>query len=267
MPRSRRRIRPSLASILPAVARTVSSVHFASALVPPQPISPRPPTYARRRRLGASPGQREVEVADTFIFLRFSPLIGGPAFLPLHVEVILAVEDACSEKTETIMDTVHVRKDSRLSSTPFLTDFSQLHRFDFLPVNPTDTSTLVRLVSLRGVPGRLRYRSYEGNSEVSRAMQQTESKDEGEKKEQDGRGLTILIPVGSLPRIDAGNDTTGDAVSTAIEFKDEYQDTLFQELRLLGGKNCLSFALDLLAELDASTGMKRTGLVRNIDIE
>ena len=31
--------------------------------------------------------------ANAHIFLRFSPLIGGPSFLPLHVEVIITVED------------------------------------------------------------------------------------------------------------------------------------------------------------------------------
>ena len=67
------------------------------------------------------------------VFLRFSPLIGGPKFLPLHVEVIL---NRNSDNT--------------------------LYRFDFIPLKATDPSTLARLVTLQSVPGLLRSRTFDG---------------------------------------------------------------------------------------------------------
>ena len=69
------------------------------------------------------------------IYLRFSPLIGGPRFLPAHVEVMLANESTGS-----------------------------LHRYDFVPANPTDPQTLATLLTLRSVPGVLRCRVVDGSS-------------------------------------------------------------------------------------------------------
>lgn len=54
--------------------------------------------------------------------LRFSSLVGGPSWLPIHCQVI--VYDA--------------------------------FRFDFVPINPTSSETLQRLVTLQAVPGEVR---------------------------------------------------------------------------------------------------------------
>ena len=71
------------------------------------------------------------------LYLRFSPLIGGPRFLrvPAHAEVIIANESTGS-----------------------------LHRYDFVPANPTDPKTLATLLILRSVPGVLRCRVVDGSS-------------------------------------------------------------------------------------------------------
>lgn len=61
------------------------------------------------------------------LFLETSSLIGGPSWLPLHVKVIL-------ENDESI------------------------HRWDFVPLNATDTSTLQQLLILQAVPAEIRYR-------------------------------------------------------------------------------------------------------------
>lgn len=180
------------------------------------------------------------ENEDTHAFLRFSPLIGGPPFLPLHVEVIFAVEDAnCSEKIKSKMDTVYVTKNNNLSSTPILNNLL-LHRFDFLPENPTDPSTLARLSTLQGVPGRVRHRTCDQRySEEPNNIQITGSND----RQQDGRGLSILVPIGSLSCADDEKAKSNNVIiSTAIDFKDEYSSTI-KELRILGGKNCLSLKL------------------------
>ena len=201
----------------------------------------------------------DAEGANAHIFLRFSPLIGGPSFLPLHVEVIIAVEARNSnEEMNQNMNTIYIRRSNNISSTSFLKEQLVLHRFDFLPEKPTDPVSLSRLVTLRSVPARVRHRSYISNSN----NMQTDDMNGVDKsiENQDGKGITILIPVGSIPSsaYDGENTSTNDIISTAINYKNEYKDSLFRELSLLGGKNCLQFALDLLAHIDeTSTGIQR----------
>lgn len=61
------------------------------------------------------------------LFLQTAPLIGGPSWLPLHVKVVLE------------------------------TDTKSRHKWDFVPLNATSSSTLQRLVTLQGVPAEIRY--------------------------------------------------------------------------------------------------------------
>ena len=93
------------------------------------------------------------------VFLRCSPLVGGPAFLPLHVEVIVA-PPAPDGPDDAAAGAVW-------------------HRFDFLPARPTDAADLRRLATLRPVPGRVRCRTAE----------------RGELTTCD-RGATALLPAG-----------------------------------------------------------------------
>jgi len=62
------------------------------------------------------------------VWLHFSPLVGGPPFLPLHVSVVLNKDDD-----------------------------PHLFRFDYLPQNARDTTVLRRLFFLNQVPGLVRY--------------------------------------------------------------------------------------------------------------
>lgn len=197
------------------------------------------------------------------LFLRFSPLIGGPAILPLHVEVIVAVDEK-HQIQQKIMDSVCFRRNNNLSSTPFLQqEHLQLHRFDFLPKDPTNPSTLARLITLQGVPGRLRYRIYERNNGDTNKQNNVEAT-----TNQDGKGIAILVPIGSLC-IDDEKDSysANTVVSTAIEFRDKYRDTVYRELKILGGKNCLSYALDLLSHVDDTIGIQKTARLNKFDIE
>ena len=211
----------------------------------------------------------DTEDANAHIFLRFSPLIGGPSFLPLHVEVIIAVEDTNNNGKEMKqnMNTIYIRRANNISSTSFLKEQLALHRFDFLPEKPTDPVNLSRLVTLRSVPARVRHRSYVSNSNN---MQSDDMNGvDTSTANQDGKGITILIPVGSIPSTYDGEDTTTNhVISTAIKYKNEYKDSLFRELRLVGGKNCLQFALDLLAHIDeTSTGIQRVTGLSKLDIK
>jgi hypothetical protein len=80
------------------------------------------------------------------------------------------------------------------------------------------------------------------------------------------RGVTMLMPVGCVPRYvihdsiccpddDNGKITTTsrrDVISTAMKYVDEYHEQLYGELRIVGGKNCLSFALDLVSHVKSA---------------
>jgi hypothetical protein len=61
------------------------------------------------------------------IQLECCPLIGGPKFAPLHVQVV-------------VLDQENAK-----------------HRFDFIPQDATKPETLTRILSLQAVPGNLRY--------------------------------------------------------------------------------------------------------------
>jgi hypothetical protein len=210
--------------------------------------------------LSSMPVLQETSDRYTHICLRFLPLVGGPIFLPLHVEVIFVVDD---DSTSTIasththtMDTVYIRNSNSFSSIPFFNNSMIFHRFDFLPENPTDPSTLARLFTFQSVPGVVRCRSI-SQQNVDESMKIT-----------DRNGLTILIPVGShmCTSSDSTNNNDDDVVSTAVRFKDEYSDSLFKDIRLLGGKNCFSFALDLLSYVESSTGFKRVTTLTTLDV-
>ena len=210
--------------------------------------------------LSSMPVLQETSDRYTHIYLRFSPLVCGTIFLPLHVEVIFVVDDAststiASTHTHT-MDTVYIRNSNSFSSIPFFNNSMIFHRFDFLPENPTDPSTLARLFTFQSVPGVVRCRSI-SQQNVDESMKIT-----------DRNGLTILIPVGShmCTSSDSTNNNDDDVVSTAVRFKDEYSDSLFKDIRLLGGKNCFSFALDLLSYVESSTGFKRVTTLTTLDV-
>ena len=205
-------------------------------------------------RLGTSVGASITNTDTTCsegsvqVFLRFSPLIGGPP-IPLHVEVILAEDGADTESKGTI----DIRKTNNLESTA-LSSYPKLHRLDFLPQNPTDPSTVVRLASLQSVPGRLRHRYYAQNI--------TASSD----RNQDGRGITVLLPVGSIPYEKDNEEDRSAIISTALEFTKERTDNIYDDLRILLGKNCLSFAIDLLSELNKVHRIQRVESWNKIDL-
>ena len=67
------------------------------------------------------------------------PLIGGPSFLPLHVQVLLeGIDDSGDEKGEQYL-------------------------LDFIPSNPSDPDTLSALMTGSYVPGKYRFRPHPTN--------------------------------------------------------------------------------------------------------
>ena len=213
------------------------------------------------------------------IFLRFSPLINGPSLFPLHVEVIFAVDNPNCNNIERI-DKFSARKPNNLLPVSTLNECFQLHRFDFIPVNPTDPSIVTRLLSFRPIPGRVRYRaqtqcmneSADSSQDVSDKSHDNSTLSQYERlkyvikhqREYNGnqnsgfgrRGVTVVFPIGyALCRVDQTNTSLYEVVSAAIEFTANYRNLCGGELRILGGKNCLSFAMDLLSHLEDIHGI------------
>ena len=195
---------------------------------------------------------------NTHVYLRFSPLVGGPPFLPLHVEVIFVVnnDDSTATMQTRSLDTVYIRNGISFSSIPLFKKSMIFHRFDFLPENPTDPSTLARLFAFQSVPGTVRCRSIPQHQQEVAIESMTIT---------DRNGITILIPFGSLANNKDSNED--DIVSTAVRFKDKYSGSVFKEIRLLGGKNCFSFALDLLSYVELNTGLKRVTGLTSVDVK
>lgn len=203
--------------------------------------------------ISSSPTHHEHDTVDKVqVFLRFSPLIGGPP-IPLHVEVILAEDVADKRKDSDSKGTIYIRKTNNLSSISSLNTYPQLHRLDFLPENPTDPTTVVRLAFFQSVPGKLRQRCYTKSTTSSDASQ-------------DGRGITVLLPVGSIPCNHENEVTSSSIISTALEFTNERSDDVYADLQIFR-KNCLSFALDLLLELNSVHGIERVDSWNKIDFD
>jgi hypothetical protein len=79
--------------------------------------------------------------------LQCCPLMGGPPWLPLHVQVLIQGEG------------------------------QEKHKYDFVPREATSPETLLQLLMLQAVPGELRYFGPSGDStssEVSKLVQRAE---------------------------------------------------------------------------------------------
>jgi hypothetical protein len=224
-------------SIIPSAARRSSFVH--DGLV-------RPATSISTS--SSSLTHDDLRESTVQVFLRCSPLIGGPSVLPLHVEVILA-EDV--ETRRSIDNTIYIRKTNDLSH--LMNTYPQLHRFDFLPENPKDPSTVLSLATFQAVPGKLRHRYYNTQNITSTDTTST-----------DGRGVTIVLPIGCITCQDEECEANS-IISTAMKFTNERIDDVYDNLRIFLGKNCLSFALDLLANLDHVHGIQRVDRWSKID--
>ena len=226
-------------SIIPSAARRRSFVH--DGLV-------RPGTSISTSSSSQTHLDDVVRESTVQVFLRCSPLIGGPSVLPLHVEVILA-EDKETRRSKD--DTIYIRKTNDL--THLTNTYPQLHRFDFLPENPKDPSTVVSLATFQSVPGKLRHRHY--NTQNITSTDTTSA---------DGRGVTIVLPIGCIACQDKECGTNS-IISTAMKFTNERIDDVYDNLRIFLGKNCLSFALDLLGNLDHVHGIQRVDRWSKID--
>lgn len=177
-----------------------------------------------------NPAREKEKVA---VFLRLSPLVGGPQHLPLHAETVLAVGADSPLRSAVVLE-----RDG-LEFSRMIEESSQLHRFDFLPLRPTDSVTLVKLTTLQKVPASVRHRRYLGGfGGLEQPLHDAR------------KGLSIIVPLGFLTK------SADSVVANAGRYTEQYRNDVI-ELRVLFGKNCYSFVLDFLFHLNQSMGIKR----------
>lgn len=170
------------------------------------------------------------------VFLRLSPLIGGPRFLPLHLEVMLSDNGPSSSDDAAGL----------------------LHRFDFVPANPTDPKTLAQLLTLRSVPGLARYRTFDSSTSSSTtaatnyelnatAAQGANNNRDGSRIVEGRNGMTLR-----LTSIKASSADDASLIISALEkFTQQYQSER-GDLNLIRN-SCYTYAYELLRFLDTST--------------
>lgn len=125
------------------------------------------------------------------VYLRFSPLVEGPKILPIHVEVMILA---------TKYDEYHEGE----SNDRY---YQCLHRFDFLPANPSDETTITKLLSLQYVPGLIRHKILVNNDAM------------GESKCNFGENVA-LVPKERIERlIGISNQNVGDDSGLCISVK------------------------------------------------
>ena len=173
------------------------------------------------------------------VFLRFSPLIGGPTFLPIHAEVLVLDSDDTKEKN---------REGSKC-------DRGVLHRIDFIPLKPTETTTLAELLSFQDVDGLVRHRKLEVNEGESN-MQNDISEDYVFTSEASSQRIkeicsscfsmkksSFVVPIGSAT---VNDFITTNNVRSPKSIEDLLDKSEGMKLNLLRN-NCYSFAWDVLS--------------------
>ena len=180
-----------------------------------------------------SQSQRSGSSRNVKAYARFSPLIGGPTFLPIHVEVMIL---------ETTTDDMHMNSGNGSAKT-------LLRRIDFIPKDAEKIETILKLVTFQNVPAIIRDRTLTFGYE---------DKDSDE-------SLNILNPINvDFARIEAllqnsiSNEKTNFIVPLDIDGigNIDYMKSLSlcvkskegSELNLLNN-NCYSFAYDILQTL------------------
>ena len=161
------------------------------------------------------------------LFLENSPLLGGPPWLPVHVKVILHDQVSSVE-----------------------------HRWDFLPKNAAELSTLQRLLTLQAVPAETRYQS----APMPSAAQERIASVPDILTYKPTAGFDIILAeVGSEPVASSGNfviETGSDEIITnpgtettrLVEKANKFCEVYPKELHLIQN-NCWRFAFKLYDHL------------------
>ena len=112
-------------------------------------------------------------------------------------------------------------------------------------------------MQLQAVPGFVRYRcspalrpdDYKPETTSLHLAKRDQTGNEAE-----GRGVTILFKLGISSSRKKSTSSTS-VLTTAMDFINSYRTSHGRELRILGGKNCVSFALDMIAHVENTHGI------------
>lgn len=164
------------------------------------------------------------------VYARFSPLIGGPSIIPLHIEIMVYHEE--QNYTENKIQKLRV-----------------LHRIDFLPEHPTNFNTTLALCSLKDVKGEIRHRIYvdqkvqheadimDGNRSFSRMFLVDQSR------------INNLINEGTIYLFSTKDTQDENFRKLPPSFYDLFLEKEKQPLNLLK-YNCYSFAYDIYSFME-----------------
>jgi len=141
------------------------------------------------------------------VYIRLKPLVGGPQFLPIHAE-IWTVSPEISDQPNRLLSGM---------------------RYDFLPVEPTASGTIQRLLLLKAVPGRIRRRTLEN------ATQRLNRKEKGGVPH-----ITFFLKLGT--------STLSRDLTSVVGFCDRYESER-GALHLIRN-NCYSFAFAFIQHLE-----------------
>ena len=178
------------------------------------------------------------------VSIAFSPLVGGPAFLPLHISILLLQQQP--------QDGRQSKKDSLPLSLKNTEDELDQHRFDFLPVHARDPQVLQKLVSLQYVPGYVRCTTImEQQDQTMIAFTDTPTSSSKNQTE------SLQVPTSTSKENDASTSrpsvivkigTTHASIEDVHRFCSAYQFSK-GDLHLITN-NCASFALELLRYIE-----------------
>jgi len=171
-------------------------------------------------RLQVSSVDETIPSDDLEVWIRFSPLVGGPPILPLHSEIIL--------KQETNGETI-------------------FHRFDFLPRDPTDPNTISQLLSFSSVPGEVRYRVCKDDDIIQTSQPIDKATSISPLTQKLLLSSSVKVKSFSSSKIENISNTSNQ-IDIAKTFCEEYKSTN-SDLHLLKN-NCYNFAWALINRID-----------------
>jgi hypothetical protein len=188
------------------------------------------------------------------VFARFSPLIGGVAIFPIHVEIMLLL-------TDDFHGTHGSKNSASLNTTNTTNKKAILHRIDFVPQNPQSAETILQLLSLQDVPGVIRHRILavgmepheDGNLLTSVSTDRLNSLLETKVSK---LTTSIVVPLGKVlldqQNQGGGRMMTTNNMSSIRDIIESVEDKNGSKLHLIRN-NCYSFAFNILSNLNVTS--------------
>ena len=158
------------------------------------------------------------------IRLQLAPLIGGPSWLPVHVKVLIGIDDDEEEEEEE-----ENRLDGSSLSSPPQPNFV----CDFVPLDPASKETIQKLLTLQGVPAEARFVVVNNRTSTNNTV---------------GDALTETTEI--------DNDTAGEQAKVG-ELAKHFCEAYPKDLHLIKN-NCWTFAYKLIRHVQENQNTRTT---------